>query len=275
VKAWRDRGYEDPAETSKSLLRWWFAEAHLNPAAYAAGTPMVEFRYFFAQREALETIVYLYDVVGVEDKYDLMGFDSSGAATKKKKTNTNSRTPRLPRSPSSFSCFFVWSFPIRILNLFRISRFGFRISRFGFRISPNGFAYQNGVHTSGRSQRCGPGWVCPAYVAAGLHRHLGEWGGRPCGGPGIPEEFALAGQGGKAEEPVGGDGEHGASVPVSGSMAAVPQQVGSQPQWTETTSVTRRRGSPIFKKMAVVSWPFKAVQIVAILCNPFRGKEVP
>ena len=42
---------------------------------------MQEFQYFFAQREALETIVYLHDVVGVKDKYDLMRFDSSGAVS--------------------------------------------------------------------------------------------------------------------------------------------------------------------------------------------------
>ena len=39
---------------------------------------MAEFQYYFAQREALETIVYLYDVVGVKDKHDLMRFDASG-----------------------------------------------------------------------------------------------------------------------------------------------------------------------------------------------------
>ena len=79
VKAWRDRGYDGATETSKSLLRWWFVEEHLTPPANAGGSPMQEFRYFFAQREALETIVYLYDVVGYKDKYDLMRFDSSGA----------------------------------------------------------------------------------------------------------------------------------------------------------------------------------------------------
>ena len=43
--------------------------------------PLQEFQYFFAQREALETIVYLYDVVGVKGKHDLMRFDSSGAVS--------------------------------------------------------------------------------------------------------------------------------------------------------------------------------------------------
>lgn len=78
VKAWRDSGYARATETSRSLLNWWFKTPHLLPKA--DGT-MAEFQYFFAQREALETIVYLYDVVGVKDKYDLMRFDHSGAVS--------------------------------------------------------------------------------------------------------------------------------------------------------------------------------------------------
>jgi len=42
---------------------------------------METFRYFFAQREALETIIYLYDLVGAKDKLDLMRFDGSGAVS--------------------------------------------------------------------------------------------------------------------------------------------------------------------------------------------------
>ncbi len=75
VKTWRERAYEGATDTSKSLLKWWFNTAHLMPQL--DGT-MVEFQYYFAQREALETIIYLYDVVGVKDKYDLMRFDNSG-----------------------------------------------------------------------------------------------------------------------------------------------------------------------------------------------------
>ena len=78
VKEWRDSGYVGATDTSKSLLNWWFNTSHLLPQA--DGT-MTEFQYYFAQREALETIVYLYDVVGVQDKYDLMRFDSSGAVS--------------------------------------------------------------------------------------------------------------------------------------------------------------------------------------------------
>lgn len=78
VKEFRDGGYAGASDTSRSLLRWWFATPHLVPQG--DGT-MAEFRYFFAQREALETIIYLYEVAGVRDKFDLMRFDSSGAVS--------------------------------------------------------------------------------------------------------------------------------------------------------------------------------------------------
>jgi type III restriction enzyme len=75
VKEFRDGGYVGAADTSRSLLSWWFITPHLLPKS--DGT-MMEFEYYFAQREALETIIYLYDVVGVQDKHDLMRFDASG-----------------------------------------------------------------------------------------------------------------------------------------------------------------------------------------------------
>ncbi len=78
VKELRDSGYVGATDTSRSLLNWWFNTPHLLPQA--DGT-MAEFQYYFAQREAMETIVYLYDVVGVKDKFDLMRFDSSGAVS--------------------------------------------------------------------------------------------------------------------------------------------------------------------------------------------------
>lgn len=82
VKAWRDAGYQGATETSLSLLAWWFGEKHLMPGSgSSAGSPLAEFQYFFAQREALETIIYLYDVVEVKDKYDLLRFDSSGSVS--------------------------------------------------------------------------------------------------------------------------------------------------------------------------------------------------
>ena len=78
VKEFRDSGYDGASDTSRSLLNWWFKESHLLPNADGS---METFEYYFAQREAIETIVYLYDVVGAKDKYDLMRFDSSGAVS--------------------------------------------------------------------------------------------------------------------------------------------------------------------------------------------------
>ncbi len=78
VKAWRDAGYAGAAPTSKTLLDWWFGTPHLIEQGDGF---MEEFRYYFAQREAVETIVYLHDVVKVKDKYDLMRFDGTGTVS--------------------------------------------------------------------------------------------------------------------------------------------------------------------------------------------------
>lgn len=78
VAEFRDSGYAGASETSKSLLTWWFLEPHLSPGPDGVDAP---FRYYFAQRESLETIIYLYDVAGARDKYDLMRYDASGAVS--------------------------------------------------------------------------------------------------------------------------------------------------------------------------------------------------
>jgi len=75
VKEFRDGGYVGAADTSKSLLNWWFNTPHM---LEQPGGDMTQFQYYFAQREALETIVYLYDVASVQDKHDMMRFDASG-----------------------------------------------------------------------------------------------------------------------------------------------------------------------------------------------------
>ncbi|MGI9251201.1 MAG: DEAD/DEAH box helicase family protein [Pseudohongiellaceae bacterium] len=80
VKKFRDSGYSGASDTSKSLLNWWFKEPHLL-AQPGSVTNDAEFQYYFAQREALETVIYLYDVVRTKDKFDLMRFDSSGAVS--------------------------------------------------------------------------------------------------------------------------------------------------------------------------------------------------
>ncbi len=78
VKKWRDDSYSGASETSKALLNWWFKIPHLQEQS--DGTPS-QFQYYFAQREAIESIIYLYDVVKVRDQFDLMRFDSSGVVS--------------------------------------------------------------------------------------------------------------------------------------------------------------------------------------------------
>ena len=78
VKVWRDNNYKDATDTSRGLLRWWFQEDHsVTGTDGAAG----EFHYYFAQREAIETIIYLYEVAEARDKFDLLRYDSSGAVS--------------------------------------------------------------------------------------------------------------------------------------------------------------------------------------------------
>ncbi len=78
VQKWRDNHYQGASETSKDLLNWWFNTEHIIPKS--DGT-MFEFKYYFAQREAIETVIFLYEVAKVKDKYDLIRYDSSGAVS--------------------------------------------------------------------------------------------------------------------------------------------------------------------------------------------------
>jgi type III restriction enzyme len=78
VKDWRDKNYEGVSATSKALLNWWFNAKYV--VAKSDGS-MSEFRYYFSQREAIETVIYLYEVAGVKNKYDLMKYDSSKAVS--------------------------------------------------------------------------------------------------------------------------------------------------------------------------------------------------
>ena len=70
VEKWRDENYEGASDTTKSLLSFWFNQEHL--------IGQTKFSFFFSQREAIESIVYLYEIANAKDKYELMKFDSSG-----------------------------------------------------------------------------------------------------------------------------------------------------------------------------------------------------
>ena len=75
VKEWRDKNYEGATDTSKALLSWWFKEEHI---MYDQQGVSSNFRYYFAQREAIETVIWLYEVAKVKDKYDLIRYNSTG-----------------------------------------------------------------------------------------------------------------------------------------------------------------------------------------------------
>lgn len=68
VDKWRANGYKTPSgisPTSLRLLEWWFDETHFHPD----GSP---FKYYFTQREAIETIIYLYEVKRLRDAAELV-----------------------------------------------------------------------------------------------------------------------------------------------------------------------------------------------------------
>jgi type III restriction enzyme len=78
VEAWRAAGYEGASATSRALLAWWFETDHMSEQADGMRS---QFRYYFAQREAVESVIWLYDVRGARDKFDLLRFDASGAVS--------------------------------------------------------------------------------------------------------------------------------------------------------------------------------------------------
>ena len=78
VAAWRDAAFAGASDTSRALLNWWFETEHLVEEADGSLSP---FRYYFAQREAVETVIWLHDVRKVRDKFDLLRFDASGAVS--------------------------------------------------------------------------------------------------------------------------------------------------------------------------------------------------
>jgi type III restriction enzyme len=78
VYKWRSSGYRGASPTSVTLLRWWFETEHF---IEDSGGTLSPFRYYFAQQEAVETVIWLYEVKHARDKFDLLRFDSSGAVS--------------------------------------------------------------------------------------------------------------------------------------------------------------------------------------------------
>ena len=78
VRDWRLSDYDGASETSKTLLKWWFLTDHYIENKDGQTN---QFQYYFAQREAVETIIWLYEVAKAREKYDLIRFDSSKAVS--------------------------------------------------------------------------------------------------------------------------------------------------------------------------------------------------
>lgn len=80
VFEWRENGYPEITDTGRTLLNWWFKSPH--PIPHADGT-IGNFEYYFAQRESVETVIYLHEFVKVKDKHDLLRFDTRGVVPPK------------------------------------------------------------------------------------------------------------------------------------------------------------------------------------------------
>ncbi len=71
VDAWRAQGYVGASETTKRLLAFWFADEHRTDD----GRP---FRFYFCQREAVETFIYLTEIEPVRKLADLLEYAEHG-----------------------------------------------------------------------------------------------------------------------------------------------------------------------------------------------------
>lgn len=59
VKEWREKGYPDVTETTRYLLNFWFEQPR-------------DRVFWFSQREAVETLIYLYEVEGITKVSELL-----------------------------------------------------------------------------------------------------------------------------------------------------------------------------------------------------------
>ncbi|MEA2006527.1 MAG: DEAD/DEAH box helicase family protein, partial [Acidobacteriota bacterium] len=88
VFAWREQGYPNTTDTTRRLLKFWFSEDHLvevvsseqhkrrenkNESLYIPSpSPTAElFQFWFCQREAIETLIYVYEVMKKRNFIDM------------------------------------------------------------------------------------------------------------------------------------------------------------------------------------------------------------
>jgi type III restriction enzyme len=65
VRQWQAEGHPGVTPTTKKLLAWWFKNDHRTPQGST-------FRFYPAQRDALETLIYLFEVKQLRRRNDLL-----------------------------------------------------------------------------------------------------------------------------------------------------------------------------------------------------------
>jgi type III restriction enzyme len=64
VQSWRERKYEGSSQVTERLLEFWFKEEHI----LADGS---RFGFWRCQREAIEAVIYIYEVCKYQSLYEL------------------------------------------------------------------------------------------------------------------------------------------------------------------------------------------------------------
>src|SRR3989344_8320290 len=64
VNKWRETDYHGVSKTTKTLLNFWFKDGHL--------IDNKEFKYYFCQQEAIETLIFLYEVKKIRTLRELI-----------------------------------------------------------------------------------------------------------------------------------------------------------------------------------------------------------
>lgn len=71
VDGWRANGYPGASATTKRLLGFWFDDEHRNDDGWP-------FQFYFCQREAVETFIYLTEIERVRSFRDLLDYAAQG-----------------------------------------------------------------------------------------------------------------------------------------------------------------------------------------------------
>ena len=74
VDAWRGAGYPGASGVTQRLFEYWFEEDHEVPVGFD-----LPFRYYFCQREAIETLVWLVEIAGQRDTAELIKAHATAA----------------------------------------------------------------------------------------------------------------------------------------------------------------------------------------------------